>query len=262
MKIDYYHIDAFTDKTFSGNPASVCVLKKWLPEESLQAIANENHLPATAFLVRHQDGFETRWFTPEYEIDLCGHGSLASGHVIFNFLEPDKSEINLYYASGILKISKDQNGISLDLPTKNLETFNSEILTEGLDAKPIELYQHKNERCLAIFHTEDEIRQLKPNITILQKLQHRGIIVTAPGKHYDFVSRTFYPKKAIYEDAVTGSSHCLLVPYWGEKLNKSRLRAYQASHRGGEIICDLKKDTVTIHGKAVVYSQGMIQWYF
>lgn len=262
MKINYYHIDAFTDKAFSGNPAAVCVLEEWLPEKALQSIANENHLPATAFLVPHLDGFQTRWFTPEYEIDLCGHGSLASGHVIFNYLEPDKNEINLYYTSGVLKINKNDNGISLDLPTKNLETFHSDILTEGLNAKPVELYQHKNERCLAIFHTEDEIRQLKPNITILQTLPHRGIIVTAPSKHYDFVSRTFYPKKTMYEDAVTGSSHCLLVPYWGEKLNKSKFRAYQASHRGGEISCELKKDKVTIHGKAVVYLQGMIQRYF
>lgn len=258
MKIHFYHINAFTNKIFSGNPAAVCVLNEWLETNQLQQIANENYLPATAFLVKNDIEYDTRWFTPEYEIDLCGHGSLASAYVIFNELEPTKNSITLRYSSGELHVANNDGLLTLQLPAKYLDQFNSDILINGLGAKPKVAYQHKTERCLAIFDTEDEVRNLKPDMTILKNLDHRGIIVTAASKKYDFISRTFYPNKSANEDAVTGSSHCLLVPYWANKLNKNILHTYQASHRGGEIYCELQNDNVAISGGAVLYSQGSI----
>lgn len=258
MKISYYHVDAFTNEVFSGNPANVCVLEGWLSGDKLQKIANENYLPATAFLVKNGNDYETRWFTPEYEIDLCGHGSLASAYVIFNILEPTKNLVTLKYSSGELQVANNDGLLTLQLPAKHIDEFTSSILINGLGAKPKVTYQHKTERCLAVFDTEDEVKNLKPDMSILKKLDHRGIIVTAASKNYDFISRTFYPRKAASEDAVTGSSHCLLVPYWANRLNKNILHTYQASHRGGELYCELQEDKIAISGKARLYSQGVI----
>ncbi len=249
MQIPIYHVDAFADKIFSGNPATVCILPEWLDEKLLQTIAIENQLPATAFLLKKGDSFETRWFSPEYEIDLCGHGSLASGFVIFTVLKYPGSEVDLQYRNGLLKVKKSNDLFTLDFPAKPLEKFSQpELLIEGLGATPIEMYQYKNERCLAIFDSEKSVTDLKPNMTVLKNLEHRGVIVSARGKNYDFVSRTFYPKKAACEDAVTGSSHCLLIPYWANKLNKSQLTGFQASPRGGEIICENLKDRYLCKG--------------
>lgn len=258
MSIPIYHIDAFADKPFSGNPASVCVLDRWLLERQLQLIANENSLPATAFLVRNEDDFQTRWFTPEYEIDLCGHGSLASAYVIFTFIEPTWKQADLHHSSGTLRVKKLDEFLTLELPVKNLDVFDSDTLIKGLGAKPKEIYQHKTERCLAVFDTEDEVRHLNPDMEILKNLTNRGIIVTAPSKNYDFVSRTFYPRKTAWEDAITGSSHCLLVPYWSKRLSKLKLHAYQLSNRGGEIFCEMKDGRVEISGKAILYARGII----
>ena len=157
-----------------------------------------------------------------------------------------------------MKIKNSDDLFTLDFPVKNIEAFHSDVLMEGLGIKPAEIYQHKNERCLVVYNSEDEVRNVIPNMTVLRNLEHRGIIVTAPGKDYDFISRSFYPRKSASEDAVTGSSHCLLAPYWSEKLNKSKLRAYQASHRGGEVACELIDSRVHISGKALIYSQGKI----
>jgi PhzF family phenazine biosynthesis protein len=257
MQIPIYHIDAFATKLFEGNPAAVCLLSKWLPTSTLQNIAAENNLPATAFIVRENKQFEVRWFAPEYEIDLCGHGTLAQAYVIFHHLEPTLQEAELHYPGGILQIKRAGKLLTLDFPAKNIEEIPSNtLLSEGLGATPKKVFQHKSERLLAIFATEDEVKELKPNIEILKKLPHRGIIVSAPSKQFDFVSRTFYPQKKHYEDAITGSSHCLLIPYWAKQLNKIKLYAYQMSQRGGELFCELAEDRVFISGQAIMVMQG------
>lgn len=259
MKITVYHVDVFTDKLFSGNPAAVCILEKWLPETLLQKIAEENNLPATAFLVQVNNKIYTRWFGPEYEIDLCGHGSLASGYVIFNILQPTLQSINLIHpVVGELRIANKDSFICLNFPVKQIESATSSILENGLGVVPKEIYQHKNERIVAILTSEEEVRELKPNMDLLKQLEHRGIIVTAKGKTVDFVSRVFYPKKVIFEDAVTGSALCLIGPYWSKQLNKDSLRARQLSKRGGETFIELQEDRVQISGKAILYMQGTI----
>lgn len=258
MKIPFYHVDAFASKIFAGNPAMVCVLEQWLPENILQQIANENYLPATAFLVKTGEDYQTRWFTPEYEIDLCGHGSLASAYVIFNIIEPARHKVKLKYTAGELEITNQNGHLTMQLPAKAVESFDSPILVKGLGARPKEIYQYKSERCLCIFETEDEVRQLKPDISILRELEHRGIIISATGKQCDFVSRTFYPNKSAWEDAVTGSSHCLLVPYWSRRLNKLALHTWQVSHRGGELYCEMLNNQISISGNAMLYANGTI----
>jgi len=259
MKIQTYHIDAFSNKLFGGNPASVCVLEKWLPDNYLQAIATENNLPATAFLVRNNKEYSIRWFTSEYEIDLCGHGTLASGYVIFNYLETELQQVNLNSPAGLLRVKQEDELITLDFPVKDLEKCTLlPLLEQGLGQMPKEIYRHKTERCLAVFDNEKQVKQIKPNMQILNQLPYRGIIITARGEQADFVSRVFYPRKLLSEDAVTGSSHCLLVPYWAEKLNKSQLHSRQLSHRGGDLFCELQEGRVFISGKAVMYMHGSI----
>lgn len=259
MKIPLYHIDAFTTHLFAGNPAAVCVLPEWIADNLLFQIAKENNLPATAFLVRDKQRFLTRWVSPEYEIPLCGHGSLASGYVIFNFLEPTWQKVDLQSPLEHLRILRNGDWISLDFPVKKIEHLDMQpLLAQGLGCVPKEVYQHKNERCLVVFEKEDEVRQLKPDLNVLKALDYLGITVTAKAAKVDFVSRTFYPKKTISEDPATGSSHCLLAPYWAERLHKTELHAQQVSVRGGEMMCKLQGDRVLITGKAVEYMRGEI----
>ncbi len=259
MNITTYHIDAFTNHIFSGNPAMVCLLESWLPDSTLQIIAAENNLPVTAFLMCKDKNFSIRWFTPEYELDLCGHGTLASGYVIFNKLESSLKETSLHFKNGLLKIKRECEFIVFDFPTKNLEPcLPLSLLNQGLGKTPQEIYHDNVDRYFAVFNTEEDIQQLKPNIDILRQLDYRGIIVTAPGKACDFVSRVFYPRKLISEDAVTGASHCFLVPYWAKRLNKRQFQSRQLSQRGGELLCELDGDRVVIKGKAVLYMQGLI----
>jgi PhzF family phenazine biosynthesis protein len=257
MNIPIYHVDAFTDKIFSGNPAAVCVLPKWVSDDVLNAIARENNLPVTAFLVREDKKFNIRLITPEYELDICGHGSLSAGHIIFNYLEPTWKTVDLQSRIETLPVLRNDDLVTLNFPAKNIESCALPLLEQGLGLLPKEIYQHKNERCLAIYNTEEEVTQLKPNMQLLKKLEHRGITVTAPGKDVDFVSRTFYPQKAISEDPATGASHCLLAPYWSKRLNKTELYARQVSQRGGEMFCKYQDDRVLISGKAVLYMQGI-----
>ncbi|TAK73110.1 MAG: PhzF family phenazine biosynthesis protein [Gammaproteobacteria bacterium] len=258
-KFPIYHIDAFTDRVFSGNPAAVCVLPTWLPDEDLHAIAKENNLPATAYLVREKDQFHIRWVTPEYELEICGHGSIASGYVILNLLEPTWQQVNIQSRVETLQITRTGEWITLNFPARAVEKCQAyPLLEQGLGLKPQEIYQYKNERCFAVYETEEEVKQLVPNIQILKQLEHRGISVTAKGSDADFVSRTFYPTKTISEDPATGASHCLLAPYWAARLNKRQLYAKQVSSRGGEMLCDYQNDRVLISGKAVLYLQGMI----
>lgn len=260
MNIITYHIDTFTDRIFSGNQAAVCNLEKWLDESVMQKIAEENNLAATAFIVREGDKYGIRWFAPEYEIDLCGHGSLAAGYVIFNILDPGTHEITFnHHKAGILRVNRKNDYIVLDFPAKAITPCAApDALAKGLGAEPVEVYEFRNERILAIFESEEAVRKLTPDMSKLKHTGHRGVVVSAPGKTVDFVSRVFYPNKSISEDAVTGSAFCLLAPYWSRRLNKTEFRALQVSPRGGEVICALDHDRVYIHGKAVIFKKGEI----
>jgi PhzF family phenazine biosynthesis protein len=257
MKISIYHIDAFTDRIYSGNPAAVCVLPEWLSDDTLHKIAKENNLPVTAFLVIEKDIYHIRWITPEYELDICGHGSLSAGYVIFNFINSGLQRVDLHSPTEVLPVTRNESLITLNFPAKNIEPCSLPLLEQGLGLTPKAIYQHKNERCIAVFDSEEEVKQIKPNMQTLKKLEHRGISVTAPGEKVDFVSRTFYPQKTISEDPATGASHCLLAPYWSKRLNKTNLHALQVSERGGEIFCKHQGDRVLISGKAMLYMQGM-----
>jgi PhzF family phenazine biosynthesis protein len=259
MDIALYHVDAFANQLFAGNPAAVCILPKWIPDYFLQKLAAENNQPATAFLVKQDDQYDMRWFTPEYEIDLCGHGTLSAAYVIFHILEPHKDKIDFISPIGLLKAYRQDDHITLDFPVKDIEICEAPAaLIDGLGIKPNKVYQYKTERYLVVYDNEETIRQIRPDIQKLKALSHRGVIVTAPGNTVDFVSRVFYPHKAMYEDAMTGSSYCLLVPYWAEQLQKQKFHAHQVSHRGGEVICELQDDKVLLHGNAMLYMKGII----
>ena len=257
MKLPIYQIDAFASKVFKGNPAAVCPLEKWLSDEIMQTIAQENNLAETAFFVPSADGFDIRWFTPETEVALCGHATLASAHVLFNFLGYDKKAINFSSKSGGLVVKKEKNGLVLNFPIRSFKIAKlPDGLFEGLGALPIELYQ--NDDYLMILDSEEEVRNLKPNFDILRKVKTRGIIVSAKGKKVDFVSRFFAPSLGVNEDPVTGSAHSTLIPYWSKRLGKKEMIAEQISERGGQLHCKDLGDRVEMAGKAITYLVGEI----
>lgn len=258
LEVPIYIIDAFTDKRFSGNPAAVCPLSEWLEDDVLQSIASENNLSETAFFVRDENIFELRWFTPEVEVDLCGHATLASAYVIFEHLKYEHSEIVFETKSGCLTVKKDKDILLMEFPA--LETSPIEIpetLIECLGTKPKELLQG-SWLYLAVFENESEVKKIIPDFGLMKKLG-KDVVVTAKGSDSaDFVSRCFAPSVGIPEDPVTGSSHCALVPYWSGKLKKSKFKASQLSKRGGELYCEYLGDKVIIGGQAVTYSVGRI----
>jgi PhzF family phenazine biosynthesis protein len=259
--ISFYHVDAFTDELFRGNPAGVCLLQEWLSNELLQAIAVESNLPVTAFVLNEKGKYSIRWFTPEYELDLCGHGTMAASQVIFQCLSPQLSQIDFYSQAGILKVKREGEMAILNFPAKKMITCASPaLLVEGLGQAPVEVYDGQGERYIAVFDSEDQIKAMKPNMQLLSQLSHRSVVITARSNEFDFVSRVFYPKKtSATEDAVTGAAHCFLVPYWAHKLNKNSLHAKQVSSRGGELFCQLEHDRVLIGGRGRLYMKGEIQ---
>lgn len=259
MKIPVYHVNAFTESLFAGNPAAVCLLSEWLTEEFLHALAKENNLPVTVFLVRNYEGYDIRWITPDYELALCGHGSLAAAYVIFNFLDPAWESIALKSRQESFHISRQDNLITLAFSPKYVTACQAEAgLLEGLSIWPTEIYHLKNERYLLVYDDEVSVKNIILKMDILKNITHRGITITDKGTDCDFVSRTFYPHKTLTEDAVTGAAHCLLVPYWSKKLAKKDLFAKQLSARGGEIFCVLEKESVLLSGKAVLFMKGEI----
>ncbi|MEW6536908.1 MAG: PhzF family phenazine biosynthesis protein [Candidatus Auribacterota bacterium] len=258
MKIPYYHIDAFTGKTFSGNPAGVCLLDDWLPDGVLQGIAAENNLSETAFVVAKGDHFELRWFTPKVEVDLCGHATLAAAFVIFKYLGYTGSSIRFQSKSGLLTVERDKELIILDFPARPpVPCPTPQLLVQGLGCRPIEVRRSRD--YFAVFSAQEDIPEIKPDMLILSQLDCLGIIATAPGNAVDFVSRFFAPGAGIPEDPVTGSAHCSLIPYWSERLGKQKMTALQLSTRGGELFCEYAGDRVKIGGKAVVYLKGEIE---
>ena len=258
MKLPIYQIDAFADKPFQGNPAAVCPLDDWLPDETLQSIAEENNLAETAFFVEEEGIYRLRWFTPTKEVDLCGHATLAAAHVLFEGECRDRTEIAFESKSGLLRVLREEDYLILDFPIqRGTRCEPPESLIKGLGAEPRECY--RAEDYLAVFDTSSDVAALSPDFRALAELDLRGVIVTAPGESEDFVSRFFAPKFGIDEDPVTGSAHCTLAPYWAGKLGKNVLTATQVSKRIGRLICKVSEDRVFISGRTVAYMEGQIE---
>lgn len=259
MKIPIYQVDAFSDQLFKGNPAAVCPLDNWLPDELMQNIAQENNLAETAFIVRTENGYEIRWFTPTVEVDLCGHATLASAHVVFHELGHADEQVNFHSPrSGPLTVTKSNGQLVLDFPCDTIEQITLEpIHSAGLSKAPLAVYQGKTD-LLLVYEMEADIRNLQPDFEALKIHPVRGIIVTAPGENVDFVSRFFGPACGVNEDPVTGSAHTTLTPYWSSILGKQTIKAMQLSQRTGSLTCTLKGDRVEIAGKSVLYLRGEI----
>jgi len=259
MTIPIYQADAFTDKLFGGNPAAICPLEEWLSDETMQNIAKENNLAETAFFIKNDSGYKLRWFTPEYEIDLCGHATLASAHILFTELGYTGTEIHFETVkAGELSVKRDGDKYSMDFPSRPPILIEPPVgLIEALGEKqPVEVLRSRD--YFVVYETEDDIKEISPDFFALSKMDTVGIIVTARGKKADFISRFFAPGAGIPEDPVTGSAHCNLIPYWAEKLGKTELHAFQLSARKGELWCKLQGDRVLIAGKAVTYLKGEI----
>jgi len=257
MKLPYYEVAAFTTSPFGGNPAGVCPLESWLPDDVLQNIAANNNLAETAFTVPHGEQFELRWFTPAVEMDLCGHATLAAAYVLFCERGVSGNQINFSSRSGNLTVTRNAAVLTLDFPARPAAPTDSPgSLIQGLGAKPGKVLKARD--YLAIFETESEVRAIKPDFGLLKRLDCLGIIVTAPGTDCDFVSRFFAPGAGVDEDPVTGSAHCTLIPYWANRLNKTNLCARQVSPRGGELVCQVRGDRVKIGGNATLYLRGEI----
>lgn len=259
MRIPLYQVDAFASQLFRGNPAAICPLDRWLDDQTLQSIAAENNLSETAYYVPNGNGFHLRWFTPGVEVDLCGHATLASAHVIFAIRgEMDGSRVSFETKSGELSVEREGDLYALDFPARPpIECPVDSALAEALGAKPKLILGARDYFC--VFDTEDQVRALKPNMEKLAAIDRFAFIVTAPGRDCDFVSRFFAPAKGVPEDPVTGSAHCTLIPYWSKRLGKSKLHARQISQRGGELWCEDRGDRVKIAGKAVKFLEGFIE---
>lgn len=259
MKLDIYQVDAFAEQAFGGNPAAVIPLFEWPSDELMQNIAIENNLSETAFFVRKGEYFELRWFTPELEIDLCGHATLASAHVLYDHLNYSDPAVVFVTKSGRLFVDREADGmLSMDFPAwKPREMQVTERVAKALGNRPEKLYANDRDM-MAVFAAEDDVRNISLDVGQLAELDCVCLIATAPGEDYDMVSRVFSPGAGIPEDPVTGSAHCALVPYWAERLEKTALRSYQASARGGELICEYEGDRIKISGRAVTFMQGSI----
>lgn len=260
--IPLYQVDAFTDQVFFGNPASICVLDRWLPERTMQRIALENNQAETAFLVPDGEDYQLRWFTPAAEVDLCGHATLASAYVVLLYLRPDLTRVTFHSPSGPLVGTWEADILMLDFPAlAYTEAQAPEDLLEGLGAVPARVYRSTD--YLVVFDDEDQVLQIDPRQQALSRLDLRGVIVTAPGRQVDFVSRFFAPKLSIPEDSITGSAHCVLTPYWAERLDRTTLQACQHSQRLGQplqirLLCSLQGNRVKFGGSAVLYMRGAI----
>jgi PhzF family phenazine biosynthesis protein len=259
MRIPFYHVDAFASRPFEGNPAAVCPLESWLPDAKLQAIAAEHNLSETAFYVAQGDHYDLRWFTPEVEIELCGHATVATAHVILSVRGESKASRLVFQSkSGELGVDRDDNLYTLDFPSRPPQACAvPPNLAKALGATPKTVLAARDYFC--VFDSEDEVLALKPDMAALAALDRFAVIVTAPGTDCDFVSRFFAPAKGVPEDPVTGSAHCTLIPYWAERLAKTTLFARQRSRRGGEIWCADRGPRVGIAGRAVTYSEGVIE---
>jgi predicted PhzF superfamily epimerase YddE/YHI9 len=258
MELQQYQVSAFTSRQFGGNPAAVVPLTEWLPADLMLAIAAENNLSETAFYVVQGETIGLRWFTPEVEVDLCGHATLATAHVLFNELGSEAGQLRFTTRSGELGVTRSGMGICLDLPAIPFAAAELDsAVVAALGGAPIRAYAAANN--IYQYRTENEVRQLRPDMRALLAASDRACIVTAPGKEVDFVSRFFGPQLGIDEDPVTGSAHCALTPLWAASLGKNLLQARQVSSRGGELGCELVEDRVRLTGSCVSFLRGTIQ---
>ncbi len=261
MKQKIYQIDAFASALFKGNPAAVCVMDAWLSDDVMQSIAQENNLAETAFTVLENDRYTLRWFTPETEVDLCGHATLATAYVIFNYYGHKENTIRFHSPrSGELIVSKEDNDlISLNFPADDVKTVPPhDEINHAMGKTPLKTFKGKTDYLL-VYASEDDIKDLNPNLFRLSQVDCRGVMVSAPGKTTDFVSRFFAPACGVPEDPVTGSAHTTMTPYWAKELGKSKLAAKQLSKRGGELQCEFLGDRVKLSGYAVPYLSGEIE---
>lgn len=257
MDLPIYQVDAFTGSVFGGNPAAVCPLESWLPDHLLQAIASENNLSETAFFVRTGAAIQLRWFTPACEVDLCGHATLASAHVLFHELNYPEEAICFETKSGELRVGREENRLVMNFPARPPTAIHPDpCLVPALGGNPVEILAARD--YLICYASEEEVKALSPDMQALKKIDRFAFIATAPGRDCDFVSRFFAPAKGVSEDPVTGSAHCTLVPYWASKLGKTVLHARQVSRRGGELFCKLLDDRVEMAGHTALFLRGTI----
>ncbi|MCP4687473.1 MAG: PhzF family phenazine biosynthesis protein [Desulfobacterales bacterium] len=258
MEISLYQIDACASKLFEGNPAAVCPLEEWPSDEIMQSIAAENNLSETAFFIPRGDGFHIRWFTPVSEVDLCGHATLASAYVLFDILGYKGDKVAFDSRSGTLTVTRDNDRLVMDFPAQPPVSCDipREIL-QAFNITPVECL--KSEDYLVVFERESDVESAGPDFDRLQKLDLRGVIITAKSSRHDFVARFFAPKYGVPEDPVTGSAYTQLAPYWASQTGKKRFNAKQVSSRGGELTCEIVGDRVLISGKAVKYLEGKIE---
>lgn len=257
MNIPIYQVDAFARRLFSGNPAAVCPLESWLPDDQLQSIAGENNLSETAFFVRDGDAYNLRWFTPSVEVDLCGHATLASAFIVLTRLTPSENSVRFQTKSGELVVERKDGLLSMNFPARAPSACEVHPrLIEALGAQPETVLAARD--YLVVYGSEEQVRALQPNMQLLTEMDRFAVIVTAPGQQSDFVSRFFAPAKGVPEDPVTGSAHCTLIPYWAKRLGKSKLHARQVSARGGELWCEDLGARVSMAGAAVCFLEGSI----
>jgi PhzF family phenazine biosynthesis protein len=260
MRTQIFQVDAFTTRRFAGNPAAVMPLEAFPEDDLLQEIAAENNLAETAFLVPDDGNYRLRWFTPTTEVPLCGHATLASAAVVMERLEPGRERVVFHSASGPLTVSRNGTGYVLNFPVRPSERVEAPSgLTEALGVASVEVFANEF-NYLALLENEAVLRTLAPDFAAIARLDRGGLIVTAPGDgDYDFVSRYFAPAKGIPEDPVTGAAHTMLAPYWAKKLGKTSFRAFQASRRGGEVLCRLVGDRTELEGSCVFYLEGEVE---
>ncbi len=253
-----YHVDAFTQQVFSGNPAIVCPLDHWLDDSQLELIARENNQPATAFFVPRGDDYELRWFSPTVELDLCGHGTIAAAAVLLGHLVPTRQSLTFQTKGGEIHVERDGSLFSMDLPAFEAEPCadKPEELVRALGKEPREILKSRN--YLAVYDHPEEIQRIAPDMGRLKEIDCLGVIVTSHGRDCDFVSRYFAPRIGIPEDPATGSTHCTLAPYWSKRLGKRKLHAVQLSRRRGELWCEHLGDRVRISAQAVLYAETSI----
>jgi len=259
IKMKQYVVDAFSEKVFGGNPAAVCVMDNWLSDEIMMKISRENNLSETAFAVKEGEDYRLRWFTPGGEIDLCGHATLATAYVITKFIEPEITEVHFQTLSGLLVVVRKDDFLEMDFPSYKLKKVDvTEAMVEAIGVRPLDVYLGRDLLC--VLESEEKVRNLNPNMEKLKALDGLLLHVTAKGKEFDCISRSFAPKLNVPEDPVCGSGHCHIIPFWAERLGKNDLVAYQASSRGGTLYCEYQGDRVKMSGKAVLYSTADINF--
>jgi len=258
MRYAIHQIDAFTDRLFGGNPAAVVPMDEWLPDETLQAIAAENNLAETAFVIPGGESCKLRWFTPTVEVNLCGHATLAAAYVLFREYMPERQRIDFETRSGTVSVIRSGDVLSLDFPARAGEqgAVTAE-LEAALGARPVDVRESRDR--MVVFEDEATVRNLRPDLAAVADLDTFAVITTAPGTDVDFVSRFFAPGAGVPEDPVTGSAHCTLIPYWAEQLGRHHLSARQVSARGGELDCEWLGERVRIGGRCVEYLRGSIE---